>query len=126
MKGCENESDFQAKGYVQAQDGSWHKPARRNLGGLDQPQREPDPVPTLASRTPLRTRSKGSVVICVEIISFRKRLLDSDNLSSGATKNLRDAIARSLGKDDGDSCFRWHYSQQIAQGRTGTLVKITV
>lgn len=113
------------KGWRKALDGSWYKPKRNDLGGLGQPQREPDTVQALDSSHAPRKTGKSSVGICVEIISFRKRLLDDDNLSSGC-KPLRDAIAKSLGLDDGDPLLRWDYQQVRTTGQTGTLVKISV
>ena len=53
------------------------------------------------------------------------RLLDDDNLS-GAYKKLRDAVAKWLGVDDGDTArVRWAYTQVAARrGHLGTLITI--
>ena len=42
----------------------------------------------------------------------------------GATKALRDAIAASLGCDDGSERLHWQYSQVHTTGDEGCLVKI--
>lgn len=61
-------------------------------------------------------------ILPVKIISFRSRILDSDNYISGC-KGLRDAIAKSLGMDDSDRFIQWHYHQIIGKPH-GTLVMI--
>jgi len=61
------------------------------------------------------------VVVCVVV--FRRQRLDDDNLSGGL-KALRDAIAASLGLDDGDARIRFEYSQHLTTGKPGTLVRI--
>lgn len=117
--------DLAAKGYVQAPDGSWHKPKRGDLGGLGVPERKPDPIQALDGGNAPRQSRKASVGIRVEIVSFRKRLLDSDNHIAG-NKPLRDSIAKSLGLDDGYPLLRWDYQQVRTTGQPGTLVKISV
>ncbi len=120
-------ASLKRKGWVQAQDGSWNPPAKHsNLGRLVRPKREPDPIPALESSPPARRSRKTSVERCnIELISFRRRLLDDDNLQGGL-KALRDAISKSLGVDDGDPMLSWHYRQVRTEGRPGTLVKISV
>lgn len=59
----------------------------------------------------------------IAIISFRRRRLDDDNFSGGA-KALRDAVARWLEIDDGDSRLAWEYHQVIGNGTEQTCVKI--
>lgn len=56
------------------------------------------------------------------MIAMRKRVLDDDNLTGGF-KALRDAIARSLGVDDGDNRIRWE-CRQVRSETTGTVVVI--
>jgi len=70
-----------------------------------------------------QVRRKTRVV--VSLIGLRKRALDDDNFV-GACKHLRDAIAASLGLDDGDKRFTWQYGQQPTTGREGVLVHIEV
>jgi len=59
----------------------------------------------------------------VSLIHFGSRTLDDDNLVSGF-KHYRDAIARSLGIDDG--IIKWDYSQHLTEGQPGTAVKIDI
>ena len=60
----------------------------------------------------------------VSVVCFRCTKLDTDNLIGGV-KYLQDAIAASLGIDDGDDeRISFEYSQHIGTGRQGTLVKI--
>lgn len=68
-------------------------------------------------------RRKTRVV--VSLIGLRRRTLDDDNFV-GACKHLRDAIAASLGLDDGDKRFTWQYGQQPTTGREGIVVHIEV
>lgn len=65
----------------------------------------------------------GSFRLVVSLVSFRRQLLDDDNLN-GSCKHLRDAIATSLGLDDGDQRIRWEYGQIESRGRAGVAVKI--
>lgn len=66
---------------------------------------------------------RGSFSLVVSLVSFRRKLLDDDNLS-GSCKHLRDAISASLGLDDGDRRIRWEYGQVESRGKTGVAVKI--
>lgn len=59
----------------------------------------------------------------VSVVVFRRQRLDDDNLSGGL-KALRDAIAASVGLDDGDARIAFEYSQHIGTGKPGTLVRI--
>lgn len=63
------------------------------------------------------------MVVIVHLHAIRRRLLDDDN-ATAACKPLRDAIAESLGIDDGDSRIRWEYSQSETKGEQGVIVKI--
>lgn len=64
------------------------------------------------------------LVYRVHIISVRSRLLDGDNLTTGA-KFLRDSIAETLGLSDAEgSGIEWEYSQCLTRGEQGTLVTI--
>lgn len=116
---------LKAKGFHQAPDGSYSKPARRDLAQLGCAERERDPAPPLDGGRAPRKNCPCGVGICIEIISFRKRLLDDDN-NEGGNKNLRDAVAATLGLDDGDPAIRWDYTQVLTKGATGTLVKVTI
>lgn len=72
---------------------------------------------------PQRKRT-GCVELIITIIAFRPRCLDDDNSISGGTKALRDAIAATLGCDDGDKRLRWQYGQVQTNGEPGCLVRI--
>jgi hypothetical protein len=62
--------------------------------------------------------------VVVSVVCFRRQKLDHDNLIGGV-KYLQDAIAASLGIDDGDEArISFEYSQHVTTGKTGTLVKI--
>ena len=63
--------------------------------------------------------------LVVSLIGLRRRTLDDDNFN-GACKHLRDAIAASLGLDDGDKRICWQYQQLQTKGREGVLVRIEV
>ena len=80
--------------------------------------RRPAPRPD----APQEGRARGVVV---SLIGLRRRPLDDDNFV-GACKHLRDAIAASLGIDDGDKRIRFQYGQFPTQGREGVLVHIEV
>lgn len=69
------------------------------------------------------TEKIGAYRVVVSLVVFRRVALDDDNLSGGC-KWLRDAIARSLGIDDGDRRIRFEYSQVVTAGREGTAVRI--
>lgn len=84
-----------------------------------QPGGRGEPAPADAPQGGRKTR------VVVSLVSLRKRILDDDN-DVGAKKHLRDAIAASLGLDDGDKRFTWQYSQQPTTGREGVLVHIEV
>lgn len=64
---------------------------------------------------------QGRVV--VSLVALRRRLMDDDNFI-GSCKWLRDAIAATLGIDDGDPRIRFEYAQCRTDGQTGVLVKI--
>jgi hypothetical protein len=59
----------------------------------------------------------------VSLVHFRCRAVDSDNWIAGA-KPFRDAIAKSLGIDDG--LIEWEYAFHLTQGQPGTAVKIDI
>lgn len=85
---------------------------------IPQPERRPP-----RSDSARQGRRKGRLV--VSLIGLRKRTLDDDNFN-GACKHLRDAIAGSLGIDDGDKRIYWQYQQLQTRGREGVLVHIEV
>lgn len=91
------------------------------LGAMEEPVAQPDAARALDRGRPARQTSPGRVDIC--LIRCAARLLDDDNLAGGL-KPLRDAIAASLGFDDGDPLIRWHYAQCQTDGQPGVIVKI--
>lgn len=94
------------------------------VGGLEHPQREHNPLPALVHREKSQRGRKTRVAICVSITSYRKRETDWDNIVSGS-KPIQDAIAQSLGLDDGDSRLRFEYHTIVTRGATGTHVLIS-
>jgi hypothetical protein len=93
------------------------------VGGVEKPLPQPNPARALDSGRKARKTSPQGMVI--SLVSYRSRLLDSDNLQGGL-KPLRDAIAATLGFDDGHSAVRWEYGQVESRGEQGTAVKIQV
>jgi len=81
------------------------------------------PTPLVQSPRPQRKR-KGRVEVIATIIACRPGCLDDDSLPGGGTKALRDAIAESLGYDDGDARIRFEYGQCQVVGQQGCIVKI--
>lgn len=70
---------------------------------------------------PPQARRESRLV--VSLIALRRRPLDPDN-NAGSFKHLQDAIAASLGLDDGDKRLTWQYQQLHTFGREGVLVHI--
>jgi hypothetical protein len=93
------------------------------VGRLQNSQPKSTTPQALARFTEEQQRRAQSLGVCISIITLRRRLLDSDNLV-GSCKPLRDAIARSIGLDDGDKRLRWQYEQFETKGRQGTIVRI--
>lgn len=90
----------------------------------------PDPVSQREDRAPLvkkTSRTHRGIYrhqVRITIVSFRRRLLDSDNLIAGA-KQLRDVIAEMLGSSDAESAgIDWEYAQILTRGEEGTLMRI--
>lgn len=125
---------LEAMGYVEI-NGEWIKRDRR-MGALvscirEQPTRSLECPP---SKKPSRKESLGRKQtkrsrrvargIRVTLIACRQKRLDDDNLAGGF-KSLRDAIAESLGIDDGDERIEWVYRQQVSEKPHGTIVLIT-
>lgn len=62
----------------------------------------------------------------VDLVAFVRRPLDDDNLTAGM-KPLRDAVASTLGVDDGDPRIRFVVHQIPAgAGPEGTCIRITL
>ena len=63
------------------------------------------------------------MVVRVSLIVCSRRELDDDNLR-GSLKPLRDAIADTLGIDDGDKRIRFEYGWHETKGEEGVMVKV--
>src|SRR5215475_8071437 len=90
-----------------------------DAGGVHRDGGKPARQETLVRRI---KKSKGSVsCICeVSLIAFRRTEADDDGNIS-ALKWLRDAIAATLGIDDGDKRVRWKYSSIVTTGKQETI-----
>lgn len=126
-------------GYVE-RNGEWVKrTTTRRVGAVVPGVREQSPRPLERpvqaqqggegsvgdGRTKPRNRvRKVDAGIRVTLIAVRQKRLDDDNLAGGF-KALRDAIAESLGIDDGDDRIEWVYRQQVGPKPHGTIVTIT-
>jgi len=91
------------------------------VGGVEKRFTKRDVAAALDKAIQARPERTGSVV--VSLVSYRRKELDSDNLVGGL-KPLRDAIANSIGIDDGDKRIRFEYGQIVTTGHEGTMVKI--
>ena len=81
--------------------------------------------PALDRPRPRRERRKGRVAVVVSLITCCQRAADDDN-DAHSKKPIRDAIAESLGLDDGDSRIHWEHGQCESRGPEGVIVKIEV
>lgn len=72
---------------------------------------------------PHPAQADGPRRVVVGVVVFRRQLLDPDNLIGGC-KSFQDAIAATLGIDDGDPRIRFEYSKHLTTGKPGTLVRI--
>ena len=84
---------------------------------------KPTAPKALVRREPIRKGNKSGVVVCVDLIAARHRVCDDDG-NEGSLKWLRDAIAESLGIDDGDSRIKFNCHQILTQGDEGVIVRI--
>lgn len=94
------------------------------LGPGETPKREPRAQPALVRHLPRKQAGAARVEVVVSLVVCQRTLFDSDNAVSGGCKALRDAIAESLGCDDGDKRVRWEYGQLQTSGEPGVIVKI--
>jgi hypothetical protein len=80
---------------------------------------------TGANPTRHKRRRAAKPVVCVQLISVRKRLADEhDNLRIGF-KALIDAIAAWLGLDDADGRVLWEI-RQIQGRKEGTIMVVSL
>ena len=146
-KGSNNvefEKSLILKGWVKDADGNLTHPARSGIGGVGAvvPSVREQPPRPLERTASAKQGGEGSVEkpkgkpsrndrvgtnrtrAQVMLVAVRQKRLDDDNLAGGF-KALRDAIAESLGIDDGDERVEWIYRQQIGPKPHGTIVIIT-
>lgn len=92
------------------------------LVATTEPKQNQGPALVEGSRpSPSRTRRLACIVTLIRIGGRR---LDPDNLAT-SFKPLQDAIAETLGIDDGDSRIEWQYRQiQRGKAESGCIVKI--
>lgn len=96
----------------------------RSMGAVPDTERQRDNRQAMGDGVSNEKGREKRLVYRVHIISVRSRLLDGDNLTTGA-KFLRDAIAESLGLDDAEGAgIEFEYSQCLTRGEQGTIVKI--
>lgn len=93
------------------------------VGAVGAPKREQGQGAALDKKPPRIKKRKGRLLVVVTLIACRRREADTDNSIAGL-KPMRDAIARSLGVDDGDERVRWCYGQCRTDGETGVIVRI--
>lgn len=122
------------KGYVLQPDGSYSHPSRVGVGRVE-PSKRTEPAGSLV-KAPRASKGRAvrlgklwrgpgpDPVVVVTMLSCRYRLLDDDNLAAGF-KPLRDAIADTLGIDDGDPRVKWE-PRQIESNREETIVRIAI
>jgi hypothetical protein len=84
---------------------------------------QPTAPQTLDSQRQKFKAGQGGLVARITLITLRRRLLDDDN-GVGSLKPLRDAIANTLGFDDGSPLIQFEYGQQKTDGEEGVVVKI--
>lgn len=99
--------------------------ANADLGALPAARPEPDPIPALDQGPKARRSRQRRLAVVVTLVSFRRGRLDPDSLAA-STKAIQDAVAASLGVDDGDPRLRWQYEQVRTEGRTGVLVIVEI
>lgn len=78
---------------------------------------------TLERCLPKREGGTRGVVCVVSFVALLGRTLDDDNLIA-SLKPLRDAVAASLGIDDGDPRIRFQYEQLQTKGQEGVMVHL--
>lgn len=120
--------------YVETSPGVWCHPSR-GMGTVAVPK--PQPETGRALEQDLSRRRSGQAGLaggadtasgcCVEVdlIACVHRRCDDDNITAGC-KPLRDAVAASLGLDDGDPRLIFRVHQVVGSGPEGTLVMVTV
>jgi len=65
-----------------------------------------------------------SLPCLVRLVRVGQKSLDTDNLAE-SMKSIRDAVAKSIGIDDGDERIKWEY-EQVAVGKRIYQVRVEV
>lgn len=84
---------------------------------------KPNSAKALERSHEVQPPSQSKLAFCISLIVLSRRKMDSDSVV-GACKWHRDAIAESLGLDDGDERITWEYGHSFTRGQEGVLVKI--
>lgn len=112
------------QGWTQGPDGSWTAPRRgAAVGVVEAGQSERAAAPALDRGGAERQGGEGGVVWRVALVAHRRRLLDDDN-NVASMKPLRDAVAETLGLDDGDRRVSWECGQVRTDGAEGVAVRV--
>lgn len=114
-------TDFNAK--TQQQIRAQLDPGPADLRPVSPAQPEPHHEREAPRADPPQTGRRRRLV--VSLIALRRRPLDPDN-NAASFKALQDAIAASLGLDDGDARLVWQYQQMHTFGREGVLVRLEI
>lgn len=94
------------------------------VGAVVAQKQQPPPEAALVEKLPRRCERQGSVGYRVLVVACRSSLCDDDNSRAGY-KALQDAIAATLGIDDGRrDRISFEYQQITTATDEGTLVKI--
>jgi hypothetical protein len=87
-----------------------------------QPERAP--LQALVGNVQVPKGCAPGVAVRVQLIALRCRLLDKHDNGPYSFKPLVDAIAASLGIDDGDERITFEYHQIKTKGQQGVIVQI--
>lgn len=87
------------------------------VGPVAEPVAQQDQSRPLDHHAPPRQGRKSRLVVC--FVRHSRGTLDDDNLAAGL-KPLRDAIARTVGRDDAE--ITWEYNQVRTQLKRGIEV----
>ena len=120
------EQRLRSRGWTKDAAGTWTAPGKGGgdvLGPVEARPTERAKVEALDGGVKQRKASKGSVAVRVVLVSCRHRLSDDDAVAA-SLKPCRDAVAASLGIDDGDARVRFECSQARTDGDQGVLVKV--
>lgn len=93
------------------------------VGKVEARQPEQAVARSLERRKPEHQGGGAGLVVRVRLVAHRVRLFDDDN-NTASFKPLRDAIARCLRIDDGDSRIAFECGQVETKGCEGVSVKI--